>query len=145
MTGAVDRLVRTRLAIVQQIELRMHGPQPAHQTDAADAHESRTPASWFGRISAAAATWWRGHPAHLALELATPLLSRHAARKPLQFLGIAAAAGAAIAIVRPWRLLSATGMLLAIAKSSQWSEVLLSALTAADAPDARAPDEIVRP
>ena len=50
----------------------------------------------------------------------------------MQFLGIAAAIGAVVVIARPWRLISITGLLLAIAKSSQLSTVLLSALSAAD-------------
>jgi hypothetical protein len=142
MTAAADRLARTRLAIVRQIELRVHGPQATRQTGAQDAHEGRPAAGLFRRLSAAATTWWRGHPAHLALELVTPLLSRYASRKPLQFLGIAVATGAVIAIARPWRLLSATGILLAVAKSSQWSSVLLSALAAAD--DRREPDDVAQ-
>jgi hypothetical protein len=141
MSSAVERLAQTRLAIARQVELRAHGPHPARQTGA-DAHEGRPAARWFRRFSAAATTWWRGHPAHLVLELATPVLSRYAARKPLQLAGIAAAAGAVVAIARPWRLLSATGMVLAVARSSPWSSVLLSALAAADAHE---PDETARP
>ncbi|MCM2253481.1 MAG: hypothetical protein NDJ19_14060 [Ramlibacter sp.] len=68
----------------------------------------------------------------MGLELATPALSAFAQRKPLQFLGIAAASGALLVIARPWRLVSVTGLLVAIAKSSQLSTVLLSALSAAD-------------
>ena len=68
----------------------------------------------------------------MGLELATPALSAYAGRKPLQFLGIAAAAGAVVVIARPWRLISVTGLLVAIAKSSQLSTVLMSALSAAD-------------
>ena len=145
MTSPRDRLARTRLAIVRQIALRAHGAQPPRETGSEDAHEGSHPASWLRRCNAAVTTWWRGHPAHLAMELATPVLSRYASRKPLQFVGVAALAGAAIAITRPWRLLSVTGVLFALARSSQWSGVLLSALSAASAPDGREPDEIVRP
>ena len=45
--------------------------------------------------------WWRHHPAHMALELATPALSGYARRKPVQFLGIAAAVGAVVLVARP--------------------------------------------
>jgi hypothetical protein len=144
VTIAVERLARTRAAIARQIELRADGPDAARRAGA-DAHEGRPPARWFRRFSAVATTWWRGHPAHLVLDLATPALSRYASRKPRQFAGMAAAAGAVIAIARPWRLLSVTGTLLAVAKSTPWTGALFCALAAAGTPDERQPDEIVRP
>lgn len=79
-----------------------------------------------------ATSWWRHHPAHTALELATPVLSSYAARKPFQYLGIAALAGAVIAVARPWRLVSMTGLLVAVLKSSQLSSVVMSAMAGAD-------------
>jgi hypothetical protein len=77
----------------------------------------------------------------MGLELATPALSAFADKKPLQFLGIAAAVGAVVVIARPWRLISVTGLLVAIAKSSQLSTILLSALSAADYRKDRQPYE----
>jgi len=68
----------------------------------------------------------------MGLELATPALSQYAARKPAQFLGIAAVVGAVIVIARPWRLISVTGLLMAVVKSSQLSSVVMSAMSAAD-------------
>ena len=54
------------------------------------------------------------------------------ARKPAQFLGIAAAVGAIVVIARPWRLISVTGLMVALLKSSQLSSVVMSAMSAAD-------------
>ena len=70
--------------------------------------------------------WWRHHPAKVALEIAEPVLDRYAKNKPYQLLGIAAAAGAAAVLVRPWRLVSVTGLLLAALKSSGLANVALS-------------------
>ena len=70
--------------------------------------------------------WWRHHPAKVALEIAEPVLDRYAKNKPYQLLGIAAAAGAAVVLVRPWRLVSVTGLLLAALKSSGLANVALS-------------------
>jgi hypothetical protein len=142
MSDAADRLARTRLAIIKQIQ------QPEHRKERGDTHRrheretrdhdapERTSngsiGGWFARFRQAARTWWRYHPAHMGLELATPALSAFAERKPLQYLGIAAAVGAVVMIARPWRLISVGGLLMAIAKSSQVSTVLLSALSAAD-------------
>ena len=70
--------------------------------------------------------WWRHHPAKVALEIAEPVLNQYAKNKPYQLLGIAAAAGAAAVLVRPWRLVSVTGLLLATLKSSGLANVALS-------------------
>lgn len=144
MSDATDRLARTRLAIVEYVELR--GAAPGSQQAGGDAAPGgRSAAGWFLRARAALRAWWRVHPVHLGLELARPALSRYAGEKPLQFVGIAAALGAAFALVRPWRLMSLTGALVALAKSSQWSGALAAALAAAQAPKDRDADETVQP
>lgn len=76
--------------------------------------------------------WWRRHPVHTGLELAKPVLSTYAAQKPVQFLAIAAAAGAVFVVARGWRLVSIAGLLAALIKSSQPSSFVLAALAAAD-------------
>ena len=76
--------------------------------------------------------WWRYHPAHMAVDLATPLLRSYAQRKPLQLLGISLAAGAALTFTRPWRLISLTTLVVALLKSSQLSQVFMAAMSAAD-------------
>ena len=50
----------------------------------------------------------------------------------MQFLGISALVGAVIVVTRPWRLISATGIVVALLKSSQLSGLLMSAMSAAD-------------
>lgn len=142
MSDAADRLARTRLAIINQIQKGDRRPprraqRPRDGTAAATPEESGTwdaggTAGWLGQLRYALGTWWRHHPAHMGLELATPVLSAYAARKPAQYLGIAAAIGALVVIIRPWRLISVTGLLVAFAKSSQLSSLVLSALSAAD-------------
>jgi hypothetical protein len=88
--------------------------------------------NWFATIRRAAGTWWRHHPAHMAVEIATPILSTYGRRSPLVFLGISAAAGALVIVARPWKLISATGLVMALLKSSQLSGLLMSAMSAAD-------------
>jgi membrane-associated PAP2 superfamily phosphatase len=57
-------------------------------------------------------------------------LNRYAHDKPVQLLGAAAALGAALVVVRPWRLVSITSLLLATLKSSGLTTTLLSLLSA---------------
>jgi hypothetical protein len=152
MSDAADRLARTRLAIIGQMQNgeqrqqrggagRRRGREQAGADDAKESEPTGSREGSFAHLRHVVRTWWRYHPAHMGLELATPALSAYAARKPLQFLGIAAAVGAIVVIARPWRLISVTGLLVAIAKSSQLSGVLMSALSAADYQKDREPHE----
>jgi hypothetical protein len=144
MSDAGDRLARTRLAIIDQVQRRERrsagrgkegerGHARAQgEREGPEGEDEEPGAGWFGHVKRALGTWWRHHPAHMGVELATPLLSAYAQRKPLQFLGIAAAVGAVVMVARPWRLISATGIVVALVKSSQLSSLIMSALSAAD-------------
>lgn len=137
MSQAGDKLAATRRAIIEQAQhrdrRREHADRPSdgNGQTAGDAAQDDDEGGWLGSLGHALKTWWRHHPAHMAVELATPVLSGYARRKPLQFLGIAAAAGAVIVVARPWKLISATGLLMAVLKSSQVTGLVLSAMSAA--------------
>jgi hypothetical protein len=147
MSDAGDRLARTRLAIIAQVQrrgrgnrdhdaTREHGGQERQrehaQADWTSYEEREGIGSWFGHAGRALRTWWRHHPAHMGVELATPMLSNYAYRKPVQYLAIAAAMGAVVVVARPWRLITVGGLLAAVLKSSQVSALVMSALSAAD-------------
>jgi hypothetical protein len=91
------------------------------------------PGSVWKILKRTALTWWQHHPAHMAIDVAAgvakPVLSKYAEEKPIQLLGAAAALGAALVIMRPWRLMSLTGLLLATVKSSDLAPALLSLIT----------------
>jgi hypothetical protein len=145
MSEATDKLARTRQAIVENIARRerkydpREEPPPAGYAFAGDAgpyppddDEDDIGSGWFGHLRQALRTWWRYHPAHLAVDLATPVLRGYARRKPWQLLAISAAAGAVLTFARPWRLISLGTVALAVLKSSQLSNLLMAALSAAD-------------
>ena len=87
---------------------------------------------WLSALKRSAGLWWRHHPAHLAIELATPAISSYAARNPVKFLGAAVGVGALFVVVRPWKLMSVTGLAMTLLKSSQLSGLVMSAMSAAD-------------
>lgn len=135
MSDAGERLARTRLAIIEQVHRRDRRAGVRDQRREAGEPEvayEDPGEGWFGHIKRAVRTWWRHHPAHMGVELATPMLSAYARRKPMQFLGISALVGAALVVARPWRVISATGIVVALLKSSQLSGLLMSAMSAAD-------------
>jgi hypothetical protein len=156
MMDSAKRLAQTRLAILEHLHNKEKPARGSAQSTARatarravglpeNEQEAREQHAEESQVAAASAragrftglryafgTWWRHHPAHMAVELATPTLSRYAGRKPLQFLGIAAAVGAVLVLARPWKLMSATGLLVAVLKSSQLSSLVMSAISAAD-------------
>ena len=142
MSDASDKLARSRQAILEHIARRQrkHDPREAPPEGYDDPYASFAPddepseggGGWFGRIQHAVRTWWRYHPAHMAVELVTPLMRSYARRKPTQLLAISAAAGAALTFTRPWRLISLTTIVVAVLKSSQLSHLLMAAMSAAD-------------
>lgn len=149
MSDAADKLAQTRLAIIAHLQGRERrhehrgaeryaDPQEAGQPDeraplaASRSTRSRGPAGWFHHARHVARSWWRHHPASMGLELVTPALSSYASRKPVQYLAIAAAVGAVFMVVRPWRVISVTGVVVALLKSSQLSALVMSAMSGAE-------------
>ena len=146
MTASSDKLAQTRLAILAHVhrkELRRSGqgddaalrqagpgarPQVPHEEPIPEGH------GWMATASHALRSWWRYHPAHMAVDIATPALSSYARRRPVQFLGIAAAAGALFFLARPWKLISVTGVLVALVKSPQVASLIMSAMSSSQNP-----------
>ena len=95
---------------------------------------SNRPSFWPSAVARAVRTWWRHHPASLVVDVAKPVVSRYAKGHPFKVLGVAAATGAAIVLIRPWRLLSVGGILLATVKSAAVPSVLMSLFSSPDSP-----------
>ncbi|MDB5941118.1 MAG: hypothetical protein JWQ13_684 [Ramlibacter sp.] len=133
-----EKLARSRLAIVEYLGRHEHrGERDASDAEspdaaggeAADGERRSRRGGWFGGLSGAARSWWRHHPAQMALEMASPALQSYMRRKPFQVLAISAGVGALLVVTRPWRLISLTTLVVAIVKSSQLSGVVMSALS----------------
>ena len=68
--------------------------------------------------------WWRRHPAHAMGQLARPVLEHYARKEPAKLMAISAATGAALVLLKPWRLLSFTAVLAAVLKTSDVADVV---------------------
>jgi len=147
MSDGSDKLDRSRQAILEYVARRQRRHDPREEPagrgfvdvrgegfgEAYPDEEPPDPGSgWFEHVRHGVKTWWRYHPAHMVVELASPLMREYAHRKPLQMLGISLAAGAALTFARPWKLLSLTTIIVALLKSSQLSHVFMAAMSAAD-------------
>ena len=90
---------------------------------------------WPSALARAVRTWWRHHPVSMAVDVVKPVVGRYAKGHPFKVLGVAAAAGAAIVLIRPWRLFSVGGILLAAVKSAAVPSVLMSLFSPSDPPN----------
>ena len=130
-----QKLADSRRAIVGHMTHHNEGEAASNDTpgQTADGTSRGVRRSVWKALKRSALMWWRHHPAHMALEVATgvakPILSKYAEEKPMQLLGAAAVLGAAVVLVRPWRLVSITGLLLATVKSPGLSPALMSLIT----------------
>jgi hypothetical protein len=78
-----------------------------------------------------AQTWWEYHPARAILSMGRPFLEDYVERRPWKAVAVAAGVGATLVVVRPWKLLSVGGIIVAAMKSSQVSSIALSLISAA--------------
>ncbi len=124
-----QRLADSRQAIVRHMSHDAPGGDSAHESHSASNPQAAASDGAWNLIKQTATAWWQGHPAHLALDIAKPMIQTYAEEKPLQLLGISAGIGAAAAVLRPWRLISLTGVLLAALKSSEMSSVIRTLLS----------------
>lgn len=143
----LQRLAASRRAIVQTMnrDRREHnygdGPdgasaQPADAEDdpyASASRANRTHSSGLNGlwrfVRRTASTWWRSHPACLAVDVVHPMVEKYTQANPLKLIGLAAAVGAAVVIAKPWRLISITGVLVAALRSTQMSSLIASVLS----------------
>lgn len=126
------RLAMSRRAIVRHMHHDDHNPENPDPSDPLlfEAQTTETVNTW-GIVKHAVRAWWQHHPVSAALDLAEPVVSRYARDKPFKLLGIAAGAGVAIAVLKPWRLISLGGVMLAAMKSSNISSTIFSILSPA--------------
>lgn len=129
LSSAKQRLANSRQAIV-----RYMGHEAPDDTEPADGSTGVSPrteqidtsAGTWALTKQVATAWWRGHPAQLALDVAKPVVQTYAEKQPLKLLGISAGLGAVVVVLRPWRLMSLTGLIIAALKSSELTSIAKS-------------------
>lgn len=133
-----ERLAASRKAIVRHMtrdEKSIARSDEPYEIGDESGLTSITSGFWPSALARAVRTWWRHHPVSMAVDVAKPVVGRYAKGHPFKLLGVAAAAGAAIVLIRPWRLLSVGGILLAAVKSAAVPSVLMSLFSPSDPPN----------
>lgn len=113
MPDARERLDKSRHALAHELARRR---RPAAAREPGTAGGLRQ--GLLARVQRAGRAWWRTHPVHDAVDVARPMLQDYAAHKPYRLVAIAAGTGAALALLRAWRLVPVTGLALTLMKSS---------------------------
>ena len=133
-----ERLAASRKAIVRHMtrdEKSIARSEERYEIGDESGQTSIASGFWPSALARAVQTWWRHHPVSMAVDVAKPVVGRYAKGHPFKLLGVAAAAGAAIVLIRPWRLLSVGGILLAAVKSAAVPSVLMSLFSPSDPPN----------
>ena len=139
MTPTADtpqaRLAASRKALVRQMARVDGRPNNDSSNDSLgsnqateDVHLNTELSGTWQILTQAVRAWWQHHPVQLAVDIGRPFLSKFARDKPMQLLGIAAGVGASVVFIKPWRLMSLTGLAIAAFKSTNLSSTLLSML-----------------
>jgi hypothetical protein len=138
-----QRLAISRRALVRQLhggedarDERYPASEPCDDDDLEYAHHDASTAPphdarphgrgnvWVSVARSVAQRWWRRHPAHAVGQLARPVLEHYARTEPAKLMAAAAATGALLVLVKPWRLLSVTAVLAAVLKTSDVADVV---------------------
>lgn len=97
--------------------------------DSGDASpETGSDFSWTSFVETALASWWHDHPARAGALLLCTAVEETARRKPLPTVAVAAVVGAAVVLIKPWRLVSTTAVMLTVFRSSNFTGVVTSLL-----------------
>lgn len=137
---ARQRLEETRRAIAAQLARRrgrsIRTEQQEYFQDTATVQPGLLPSLRRGFR-----TWWSSHPVHGVIDLAEPALEDYAQRQPYKLVALAAGTGAALTLLKSWRVLSLTGVALALVRTSDLKGAARSFMAARRSPTV-APDQV---
>lgn len=123
-----QRLSLSRRALIAQLHEKDLASNPDWLDEAPDESprqdSGRQRSPWTAVAGHVVRRWWRRHPANAAGQLALPMLERYAQEQPAKLVAAAAATGALVVLVRPWRLLSITAVLAAVLKTSDVADLV---------------------
>ncbi len=86
---------------------------------------------WSALFGAGLSSWWHDHPARAGASLLKSATEEYARKKPVQVVAIAAVTGAAVVLLKPWRMVSLSALMLTLFRSSNFTGVATSMLETA--------------
>jgi hypothetical protein len=135
-TNAQATLEQTRQELVNFLSKKNRSDTAARGSGATSsdrARDSSNPApeiepdfSWTSFVETGLSSWWHEHPARAGALLLRTAVEETARRKPLPTVAVAAVVGAAVVLIKPWRLVSTTAVMLTVFRSSNFTSVVTS-------------------
>lgn len=108
-----------------------NGANAGDASATSSAPESSSGFQWTSLIEAGFASWWHAHPARAGALLLRSATEEYARKKPCQAMVVAATAGAALVLFRPWRLVSASALIFSVLRASNFTGMATSVLETA--------------
>lgn len=121
------------------LEYAHHDDIPGAPAREASSQQEGRGSIWRSVARGVVQRWWRRHPAHAAGQLVRPLLEHYARTKPAKLMAVAAATGAVLVLVKPWRLLSVTAVLAAVLKTSDVADIVNTLMQKTTSPPRKDP------
>lgn len=138
-----ERLTVSRQALIAQLYGEQSHPDEIDAAEGPPPHRGgkagARPYNWSAVAGNVVRRWWRRHPANAAGQLALPVLERYAREEPAKLVAAAAATGALVVLVKPWRLLSITAVLAAVLKTSDVADLVTTLMKKTTNPRKDAP------
>lgn len=138
MINQQPTIENTRRELLNFLAQQHEQEDRAEATAAERKHARRKAASdtsdgfnWSSLVEAGLSSWWHDHPARAGAMLVKSATEDYARQKPLQVVTVAAIAGAAIVLLKPWRLVSVTALALTLFRSSNFTGMATSMLETA--------------
>ncbi len=137
----IPNLTQTRTELLNYLA-QQNSPPKRTESDATDrktpcgtAHSELAAGApgfeWSALFEAGLASWWHDHPARAGVSLLRSATAEYARKKPMQVVTIAAVAGAAVVLLKPWRMVSVSALVLSLFRSSNFTGVATSMLETA--------------
>jgi hypothetical protein len=136
--NAQSTLAQTRQELVDFLSQNNRGEKASRGSAATSADRARDSGnsapeiepdfSWSSFVETGLSSWWHDHPARAGALLLRTAVEETARRKPLPTVAVAAVVGAAVVLIKPWRLVSTTAVMLTVFRSSNFTSVVTSLL-----------------
>jgi hypothetical protein len=128
-----QRLAQSRQAMLRYMQNGKHDIGRPQSFDSHDAHglpeaPSSSRSNW-DILKHTLKVWWHHHPANIAYDMVQPLVKIYATDHPFKILAVSAGVGAAVVLIKPWRLVSVSALLVSAMRSSNISSVVMTMLT----------------
>lgn len=129
-----QRLAYSRRALMHQLQGGDQDDMEPHLTQPPRHDGMARRFSWASIGGNVMARWWRRHPANAVGQLARPVLDRYARKEPVKLMTAAAATGALVVLIKPWRLLSITAVIAAVLKTSDVADIVTTLMNKNSSP-----------